>query len=318
MQSVLVTGGGGFIGGHLAERLADMGCYVVVVDDLRNNPQVPSVLRTRDNILFIQMSLEDYADHNAHRNLFDVVYHLASPVGPAGILPYRGEMIRQIVNDAYDAIALTGTGRLVYVSTSEIYGGGINGLCHEDTPRIIAPTTTARLEYAIGKLAGETAVLNTPDLDAVIIRPFNVCGPRQQSSGGFVLPRFIEQATSGSPLTVFGDGSQVRAFTHVADIVDGLILAAEKGQAKQSYNLGNPANKTTISELAYRVIKSAHADPCRVRYLDGKEVFGPHYAEAADKYPDATRAMQELGWNPSRGIDDTVQDCLKERYEHVS
>lgn len=318
-MTVMITGGAGFIGSHLADTLLEVGHDIRVVDDLRSNAVHPNIWKDQ-TLDFYKMTVEEYYENRSAWRPCKLteIYHLASPVGPAGILPYAGEIIREIVDSTYAAIslALQHECRLVYVSTSEVYNGGENGLCRESTPCIVPlDNPSARLEYAIGKMAGEMAVMNTKGLDAVIIRPFNVAGPRQSVKGGFVLPRFCQQALSHSPLTVFGDGSQIRAFTHVQDIVYGLILAMRFG-TKGVYNLGNPYNKTTIFDLAKSVadIVGGKQD---IQFTDGKRVYGPEYREAADKYPDASRAMSELGWSPSRSIEKTIQDTLAYEQRHL-
>jgi UDP-glucose 4-epimerase len=232
-------------------------------------------------------------------------------VGPVGVIAHAGEIVRQITDSTYAVVDLARRhgAKLVDVSTSEVYGGGQQGLCSEDMPRIVQADTTVRLEYAVAKLAMETALINTTkvsDLQAVIVRPFNVAGPRQKAAGGFVLPRFVGQALRGEPLTIYGNGCQIRAFTHVADIVDGLILAMEKGRSGEVYNLGNPANRTTINRLASEVITLVGGE--QVKYLDPKSLHGPLYAEAADKYPSAEKAKLELGWNPLKGLSETIAD----------
>jgi UDP-glucose 4-epimerase len=332
-MTILVTGGAGFIGSHLVERLLSNSHDVRIVDNLSSNPIPLAELKDEikaaypDYPTIIQhlevsiMSVESFRNRGSGGQRLDGIYHLASPVGPAGILPYAGYIVNYIVNSTYDIIdlALRHKCRLVYVSTSEIYGGGVDGLCSEDTPCVVPIShPTARLEYAIGKLAGEIAVLNTPGLDAVIIRPFNVAGPRQSDKGGFVLPRFVKQALDHEPLTIFGDGTQIRAFTHVSDIVDGLLLAMDKGVSKQAYNLGNPANKTTILELATSVVWNVniatlgyggwHKD--NIKFTDGKQVYGPAYSEANDKFPNANKAMVELGWEPKYSMLDIIDDVI--------
>lgn len=316
----LVTGGFGFIGGHLIQRLLEAEHTVHVVDNLSTSP-VPltvlmSDLKNPPNLTYDIDDLHNWLHYNDDTE-WDVIFHLASPVGPAGILPFAGKMAYYIVRDTVKLIRLAqrSNARLVDVSTSEIYGGGEAGYCREDMPRIVPAETTVRLEYAMGKLAAETALINEcqiNDLRAAIIRPFNVSGPRQSGQGGFVLPRFVAQAMTGQPLTVFGDGSQVRAFTHVRDIVSGIIEAADylnrysRKARGQAFNLGNPANKTTILNLAERVINEV-GSASAIQFLDGREVYGPHYAEAADKYPDASRAIKELRWQPQYDIEATIR-----------
>lgn len=318
MTNILITGGAGFIGGHLAQVLtspdvpSNIENHVHIVDNLSSNPiPVDVLLSDLGYPPHLTIDVDDlYRWAQTHSEpKWDIIYHLASPVGPAGILPHAGTMAYHMLRDTMVMcdLARRSGARLVDVSTSEVYGGGQLGLCAEDMPRIIQAETTARLEYATGKLAAETALINqchTMDLDAVIIRPFNVTGARQSGKGGFVLPRFVAQAITDNPITVFGDGSQVRAFTHVLDIVDGIIRAGKRGKPGEVYNIGNPANKTTILELAERVI--TYVGRGEIVYMDGRDIYGPEYAEAADKYPDASKAMHELGWKPSRDMRVTI------------
>ena len=314
MKRILVTGGFGFIGSHLIEKLLAEGHAVHVVDNLSTNPlRVQTLMEELGYPRELSCNIYPAAQYcQMTRTQYDEIYHLASPVGPAGVIPYAGQIVRQVVEDAYAVmgLAVRCKAKLVDVSTSEVYGGGQNGLCSETMPRVIQADTTARLEYAVAKLAAETAIVNMTrvnnDLKAVIIRPFNVAGPRQSGRGGFVAPRFVAQAMRDEPLTVFGDGSQVRAFTHVKDIVNGLVLAMEQGKSGEAYNLGNPENRTTILDLAKAVIRIV--DGGSLSFTDGKTVYGEGYAEASDKFPDATKAKMDLDWKPEIGIDQTIKD----------
>jgi UDP-glucose 4-epimerase len=144
----------------------------------------------------------------------------------------------------------------------------------------------------------------------VIIRPFNIAGPRQSGKGGFVLPRFIKQCLAGEPITVYGDGSMIRAFTHVVDVADGIILALRKGRRGEAYNIGNPANKISILELAKRTVQIAESSS-RIDLVDPKALFGPLFEEANDKYPDADRSMNELGWRPRFDLDTVIRDSVE-------
>lgn len=316
----LVTGGFGFIGSHLVDTLLrEPGRHVHVVDNLSSSPLPQDYLLKEigpnPRLTYSITSVQDFCADPQVRLDFDEVYHLASVVGPAGVLPHAGQIIRKTVDDTYSLMGLvTKAGaRLVDVSTSEVYGGGQEGYCSEEMSMIVTPRYSARLEYAAAKLASEIALINTANtgkLDVVIIRPFNVSGPRQSGKGGFVLPRFVAAALDGRPLTVFGDGSQIRAFTHVQDIVDGIILAMRKGAKGRIYNLGNPNNRCTINELADSVIACTGGRARKV-YIDPKTLYGPLFEEANNKFPDSRRAQKELGWNPLHGRDEIVRQTVE-------
>jgi UDP-glucose 4-epimerase len=252
---------------------------------------------------------------SSHPIVFNEVYHLASYVGPAGVLKHGGEMIRGIVEDGYRVIdyCLKNNSRMLLASSSEIYGGGVNGLCSEDTNRIVPARSTIRLEYAVGKIAIETAVINktvTAGLSSTIIRPFNVAGPRQSGKGGFVLPRFIGAAMKNQPITVFGDGEAKRAFTHVRDIANGCYLAMKSNTSGEVFNLGNPRNKITIGELA-KLVKTQPRSLSEIQFIDPKLIYGDLYEEASDKFPDATKSQDELGWSPKHNISSVIDETWK-------
>lgn len=320
MKSILITGGFGFIGSTMVERLVrDEANTIHIVDDLSSSPVLIDdfldLIGKPANLTHSETTVRSYFTQPAIPR-FDEVYHLASPVGPAGVLQHAGNMVRTVVEDIYlimDYCRRTGA-KLLDVSTSEIYGGGQSGYCPESTPKIVPPTTTVRLEYAVAKLAAETAIINTcrtAGLKATIVRPFNVAGQRQSPKGGFVLPRFIQQATSGRPLTVFGDGKAIRAFTNVKDMADGIILAMARGGNGEAYNVGNPANKTTILDLAQRV-KRVLNSRSEIIFIDPKTIYGELYEEANDKFPDAEKAKRELGWQPRYSIEETIRDAFEE------
>ena len=320
MKRILVTGGFGFLGTHLVEELlrADPDVHVHVVDNLCTSPlgaeefleEIGSPPRLTYTIASVEEFLKDPGTPP-----FQEIYHLASAVGPAGVLQHAGQMIRSIVSDTYLVMeaARCWKARLVDVSTSEVYNGGRDGYCSEELPKIVPAVTTVRLEYAVGKLAAEMALINTcrvTDLHASIIRPFNIAGPRQSGKGGFVLPRFIEQALEGNPLTVFGTGKQVRAFTHVKDTALGLRLAMGRGKPGEAYNIGNPKNRITILHLAQRVV-ALTGSKSEIRLVEPKTIYGPLYAEANDKFPEDRKARQELGWQAERGVDAVICDALE-------
>jgi nucleoside-diphosphate-sugar epimerase len=283
----IVTGSAGFIGSHLVDRLSTDGWDVTGIDR-KAGPSIQGMTELPPEV--------------------DAIFHLASPVGPVGVLSQAGYIVSEVIECA-DIVARWAAGYgcpLVDVSTSEVYGSG--GSDSEDDVCTFRSETSARKEYAIAKLAAETMLRNRP-LDLRIIRPFNVAGPRQSSEGGFVIPRFIEQARAGVPLTVYQPGSQRRAFTHVLDIVDGLVRSI--GWPADVYNLGNPANSTSISALA-RLVFSTLGVGGTIETVNPQAIHGPHFREAPDKLPNPGKAMN-LGWVPTRDLATIIRDAGQSR-----
>lgn len=308
-MTAVVTGGLGFIGSHLVDRLLDEGMDVFIVDDCRSTRQRATELWPSENrVQFAMADVRDVAELPVNP---EVVFHLASPVGPVGVLSRAGKITPEVVDGSRNAArwASRASVPLIDVSTSEIYGGGDQGLCGEHMPRIVEAGAWARLEYQTAKLAAEVMLLNQAEVDVRIIRPFNVAGPRQSPNGGFVLPRFVQQALTGQPVTVYAPGTQRRALTHVLDIVDGIWLAWRKGTPNRDYNLGNPSNTCSMMQLAHEVV-----DVCGqgdVVVVDPLGLHGGGFREAAEKFPDAHRAITELGWSPTRSRADIIRDTVE-------
>lgn len=287
---VLITGGLGFIGSFIAERFISHGDRVVIVDDLSSN--------VVDDVPGAEVWLHDMRSSLIPADGLDLVVHCASPVGSVGVLSRQGTIVEDIVENVSHAAWLCRELDipLVYLSSSEVYG--FSGIYSETDELVVHMRASARQEYAVGKIAGESLVLNQipQGLKATIIRPFNVAGPRQRKELGFVLPTFVQQALAGEPITVYGNGTQERALTAVSDVARFVVdhLADFEGRI---YNVGAPRNFTTINDLAELVKEVTNSDS-EIVHVDPREIH-PGYEEAVGhtKVPLIERALQ-TGWQP--------------------
>ena len=311
MRKILITGGLGFVGSHLAESLLEQGAKVTIVDNLQSNVVDPAFFANRCSV--ISESIEKYAAEIRPDVHFDEIYHLASVVGPAGVLQYAGDIAMSVIEsgDCVTRLALRLKARLILASTSEVYGRP--GNLAEEIDCIVPANYTIRLEYAAAKLTSEVAALNkakVTDLHVNIVRPFNIAGPRQLPDGGFVLPRFVVAALTGAPLTVFGNGTQIRAFTDVRDIVSGLMAMMKMEQSGQVLNLGNPANEVNMKKLAETVVELS-GSTSEITLVDPKTLFGELYAEGTERVPNVQKALGMLDWQPKYSLEQTVKDTLE-------
>jgi nucleoside-diphosphate-sugar epimerase len=300
---VLITGALGFIGSHLADAYLARGHDVVGIDDLSGN-----VVDDIDGMLFRHRDIRDRITGKV-----DLVVHAASPVGAVALLD-RGSIVAEIVEGTQSVLEYCERvdAALINISSSEVYG--FSGVYHEADDCVIPHDLTHRIQYAAGKLAAEHLV-RTSGLQTLTVRPFNVAGPRQTSSKGFVLPTFCEQALAGEPLTVFESGFQERSFTAVWDVVD-FILEARPSRLGEVVNVGNPDNRTTVIDLAGRVLDVLQEQAGRVVFTTGKDVHGPAYEEAKGvvKVPDVTVARAR-GWRPRVGLDEMILRTAEEIWQ---
>jgi nucleoside-diphosphate-sugar epimerase len=312
-KKVLITGGLGFLGSYSIEKYKENGFDVTVIDNLSSNVIKPdnSICDGCDVIIadILDVSWDDFDD-------FDLIVHYASPVGPVGVLQHSGKMAGYILDDIYWAIdgAQKFDCPLIFVSTSEIYG-------YRDKPefltekdhKLLVGDFKVRNEYSISKLLAEIVLSNTSkvsDLKYQIIRPFNISGARQLKDGGFVLPTFVQQALNSDDITVFGDGKQVRAFTYVKDIVDGIYLTSVSDRMNEIWNIGSADNVITINYMAEKV-KEFTTSSSQITHVDPKTIHGPLYEEAWDKIPNADKIKTELGWKPTLSVDEIIKEVIK-------
>ncbi len=303
---IVITGGAGFLGFALAEKLARR--HTVYVID--TNPLPPWSKTT--TVRYLRANIGEFS------KFFDcdVIIHAASPVGPVGLLNAGGEIGPEIIQGSRQVIswALAKKSQLIFISSSEVYGRA--GQLTEDSECSYSGSDPSiRNEYAQAKLLSEIMIANTaklqPDFYYQIVRPFNIAGPRQLPANGFVLPRFTIQALSGCPLTVYGDGSQRRAFTHVKDVTEGIIAITEATQEHYNkiWNIGNPANTIALIQLAGTVCRMAKRGS--IKCCDPRELHGPWFTECDEKLPDIGRIQSLLGWKPTISLDGIVSETLE-------
>ncbi|HEX3785684.1 MAG TPA: NAD-dependent epimerase/dehydratase family protein [Pseudonocardiaceae bacterium] len=314
----LVTGGAGFIGSHLTEHLIGLGHEVTVLDDLSTGSvHNLAAVASSPKLRFVCGSIRDEAAVAKCVADVDAVYHLAAAVGVFTILDSTLESLRtnltgtEIVLEA----ALRRHARILVASTSEVYGKNTTVGLREDDDRILGSPLKNRWSYAEAKAVDETLTYlygAQRGLDAVLVRLFNTVGPRQAGRYGMVVPRFVDQALAGEPLTVFGTGEQTRCFCHVLDIVPALVaLLADDSAHGTVYNLGNP-EQVSIAELAAKVIEAtgSSSDIVRVPYA---QAYGAGYEDMQRRVPDCTRAREQIGFRPARNLAETLESVIASR-----
>lgn len=307
MSHAIVTGGAGFIGLALTTRLIEDGWNVTVIDDFSTHDDMwAQVQKIPAEAELKNGRVQDIAPRWGK---VDAIFHLAGKVGPVGVLRYKGQIAPDTITGNARVAEWAGLYDcpLIDISTSEIYGSPERTNAEED-PKVFPYPASARMEYAVAKLAAETMLLNS-DCDARIIRPFNIAGPGQRKDGGFIIPRFVRQALDDADMTVYYPGTQRRAFTHIDDFIDGLMLVLHKGQEKSVYNLGNPDTETSIIEVAMAVRNAVQKG--HITMVDPQSLWGTDFKEAADKVPNAEKAMRELGWKPWRTLDTIIKDVVE-------
>lgn len=297
-----------------------MGWDITVIDNLSSNAISPDS-KEAEGIKFIKMDIVDMRGvwGAPLYPKFDLILHLASPVGPVGVLKHSGNMARIILDDIYSVIegAKANKCPLIFVSTSEIYGHRDDKTyLKEDDDKVLHGNFTVRNEYSAAKLLSEIVLSNTAKVDPSfkyqIIRPFNVSGAYQLPDGGFVLPRFVTQALKGEDITVYGSGEQIRAFTWVRDIVWGICQVANAPDYlwNQEWNIGNEANERTIGYLA-DVVKIMCESDSKIVHVDPKTLHGPLFEEAPEKIPNSAKIKKLLGWEPMFGVNDIVNEVVR-------
>jgi len=321
-MQILVTGGNGFIGSHLTERLLADGNQVTIVDDLSTGRLVNlQGVIDHPNLKVIHADLGDPELIREVCRDTDVVYHLAAAVGVALIAKHPIQTIHrniyptQLLLEELRRIHLTGRPVAMFLaSTSEVYGKNPKRIWCEEDDLVFGATTKPRWSYGASKAIDEflaLACVRECAMNIVIGRFFNVAGPRQSGAYGMVLPRFVEAAMSGKPLIVHDDGQQERCFAHVTDVVGAVLkLMDTESSSGRIYNIGAD-QPIAILEMAKRV--AAIVNPtATIQFQSYAEAYDEDFEDIRRRVPNLTRIRQAIGYEPSLFLDDIIRDVWKE------
>jgi UDP-glucose 4-epimerase len=321
----LITGGAGFIGSHLAERLLGRGDRVVLLDNLSTG--------SIDNIRHLKSStgLQYYLDNIENRQLLaelvddaDVIVHLAAAVGVKLIVESPVRTIETNVNGTQLILetACKKKKLVLAASTSEVYGKNTSVPFHEDADLVLGPTTKGRWSYAASKALDEFLALSywkEKKLPVIVARLFNTVGPRQTGRYGMVMPNFIKSALENSAITVYGSGKQSRCFCDVRDTVEGLTRLMDcAGAVGEVVNVGN-TEEITIEDLAYRV-KERTVSSSPVEYIPYDQAYEPGFEDMMRRVPSVEKLYGLTGFRPRiplNEIIDRVADHFQQRTEGI-
>jgi UDP-glucose 4-epimerase len=311
----LVTGGAGFIGSHLSDALLAQGHEVLILDNLSTG--------SIDNIAHLKgrPGFEYFIDTVNNEGLLaelidrsDVVFHFAAAVGVKLIVEQPVYTIETNVHGTEVVLKHANKKKklVVLASTSEVYGKSEDVPFREDSDLVLGPTPKHRWAYACSKAIDEFLALaywKERKLPVIIVRFFNTVGPRQTGQYGMVIPNFVRQALAGEPITVFGDGTQSRAFTHVSDVVAALLkLVAEPKAIGQVINIGN-MQEVTMTQLAER-IRDLSASKSVIKHIPYDEAYESGFEDMPRRVPDLTRIKGLIGYQPKHDLDDILVQVI--------
>lgn len=321
-MKILITGGAGFVGSHLADRLHSEGHEITVIDNLStgrysNVEHLEGKERFR---LIIDTVLNNTLMEELIRDT-DRVFHMASAVGVRLIMERPVQTIETIFRGTDIVLEYCSRyrKRVLIPSTSEVYGKGISVPFKEEDDLLTGSTDKHRWAYACAKTLDEFLALahwKETRLPVVVVRLFNTVGPRQTGQYGMVVPRFVKAALKNEPIPVHGDGAQSRCFGHVLDIVEGLVKVLETRECfGQVINLGN-AQETSIKELAEKAISMTGSES-EIQYIPYSEAYGEGFEDMQRRVPSLEKANRLVGYKPTRTLDDIINDVAEQFREEI-
>ena len=321
-MKILITGGSGFVGSHLADKLHGEGHDITVIDDLstgryQNVAHLEGQERFR---LIIDTVLNESLMEELIRES-DRVFHMASAVGVKLIMEHPVKTIETIFRgtDVVLNCCARFRKRVLIPSTSEVYGKSTQVPFAEDNDILKGSTSKHRWAYACAKELDEFLALahwKETRLPVAVVRLFNTVGPRQTGQYGMVVPNFIKSAVRGEPLIVHGDGGQSRCFGHVADVVEGLTKVIETPACfGQVVNIGN-AEEITIKQLAEKAI-ALTGSTSEIKYIPYEEAYGEGFEDMRRRVPSLEKAKRLIGYEPTRTLDQIINDVAAEFQEEL-
>ena len=315
MRTILVTGGAGFIGSHLAEAALAGGDAVVAVDDLSTGSYRNVGNLSGGSFHLVVANVDDAATIEGLVRAADIVYHLAAAVGVKLIVEDPVRTIETNIRGTEVVLRLANKWRrpVVVASTSEVYGKSQRVPYAEDHDMVLGPTTHSRWAYAASKAIDEflaIAYFRRDGLPVIIARLFNTVGPRQTGRYGMVIPTFVRQALAGEPITVYGDGRQSRSFTFVGDTVRALLeLPLHEAAFGEVFNIGG-GQEITIMELAHLVRERA-GSASEIVTLPYDQAYAPGFEDMQRRVPDIAKLQRVTGYAPSVGLAEIIDRVVE-------
>jgi UDP-glucose 4-epimerase len=316
-MKVLITGGAGFVGSHLAEALLARGDTVYALDNLSTG-SIDNIEHLKADRRFHYV-IDSMMNEPVTAELIDradVVFHLAAAVGVRLIVESPVNTIETNVHGTEMVLKLANKKKkkVLVASTSEVYGKSNNVPFHEDADLVLGPTSKGRWSYACSKAIDEFLALaywKEKQLPVVVFRLFNTVGPRQTGRYGMVVPNFVKQALLGHPLTVFGDGTQSRCFTYISDVVEALIQLADHPQAVgEVFNIGNGTEEVTILDLARRV-KDRTGSRSEITLVPYDKAYEEGFEDMPRRLPDTGKLCRLIGYQPKVHLDEILDHVIE-------
>ena len=312
---VFITGGAGFIGSHLADALVARGDAVTILDNMSTG-SASNIAHLEGTIEIIKGDIRDVATVEKAMASADLVLHMAAALGVNTILesPIESVSTNFTGSEVVLQAATKLNKRILIASTSEIYGKNPKQPLNELDDRVVGTPQKIRWTYSDAKALEEAiahALFLTKGLKVTTVRLFNTVGPRQTGRYGMVVPRFVQSALAGQPITIYGDGTQSRVFCHVADAVKAiLILAGDDKSIGEVYNIGG-VGETTIKQLAEKIIERTKSTSV-ITYTAYDDAYPAGYEDMQRRVPDTTKIKNAIGWSPEHTLDSIIDDVATE------